>query len=236
MSDPPAEGPGPPDRARRPMSTGRKVGLGVLVAVAVLAVGALLLAGAFLWTFAGGWDGIRPEADPAGPAATRARAEATAELPARQSDLDALVAPAAGEPLARGTVDGCRRGQNNWKIRDGYTLRCRTAVVAAYPWPGTQEAHDRLTAALAEHGYSAPSPGDALTLPGAGEHATGRYEADGTELVVQIDPPGVEPLISAYYPEGDAYLDDETGGIVPAAVGSGRATLTVIATRTYYED
>lgn len=94
----------------------------VLLAVALLVV--LAAVGLFVWAFSGGWDGLRPGAQPADREVVAARREARGSLDRLTSRTLSAV---GGSELARVRFDQCEHGQNNWKIHDGYTLRCELA-------------------------------------------------------------------------------------------------------------
>jgi hypothetical protein len=101
----------------------------VLVLLGVLAIGAWLG-----WVLSGGWDGLRPKAQPDDRAVVAARAQAAAPL----DDLTATVLAAMDRlsdtglvEAARIRTDECHEGQNNWKVHSGFTLRCEIADVLA---------------------------------------------------------------------------------------------------------
>jgi hypothetical protein len=104
----------------------------LLLTLGVLAVGAW--AG---WVVSGGWDGLRPKAQPDGRAVVAARQAAHAPLDQLTAHvLAGLQRSAASGRLetveaARLRVDGCEEGQNNWKIHSGYTLRCELTDVVS---------------------------------------------------------------------------------------------------------
>lgn len=58
---------------------------------------------------------------------------------------------AAGVGLvARQTYTGCREGQNNWKVKDGYRLQCSAHSLVYFGWNGDYAAgRDRMLAAMA---------------------------------------------------------------------------------------
>ena len=89
----------------------------VTLAVAALAVGAV---GVLAYCSVFGCTVLSEDFEPRGEQAVRARAvsgTAVAELAGRAS--------AMGEVVADATRDGCRTGQNNWKIKDTYSHECR---------------------------------------------------------------------------------------------------------------
>ncbi|MDO5068201.1 MAG: hypothetical protein Q4D96_13045 [Propionibacteriaceae bacterium] len=187
------------------------------------------------WQFGGGWDGMRPEADPMSPPVVAAREEAVAALPAQQDELDALITPITGAPLARGTLDGCTRGQNSWKIHDGYTLSCATTAVTVYPWPSDAAAFHKLTAALADHGYQPKSKDSALKNPGTSGTADGRYSSAITELYLKIHPPN-RALSHVVYPGSDAHRVEDMYDVNTVFLRPPQAILITVFSRLYFED
>ena len=100
----------------------------VLIAVgSVLVLAPLAAAAVFVWSFSGGWDGIRPQPEADDRRVVQARKASGAEL----DRLTAATVALLGAPeLARARTDRCEVGQNNWKVNEGYKLRCeRTDVV-----------------------------------------------------------------------------------------------------------
>jgi hypothetical protein len=106
----------------------------LLVLLAVLLLAVLAAFGLFVWAFSGGWDGLRPHAEPGDRAVVAARSQARGELTSLTADV---LGDVPGSELARVRFDQCQQGQNNWKIHDGYTLRCELAdSVALSPAAG----------------------------------------------------------------------------------------------------
>ena len=72
-----------------------------------------------------------PPPDPLAVPIREARAVATE---AADEALEGAVAAVGGRVVARGSEDDCYRGQNNYKVHDGYDHRCtiRRAVVAGF--------------------------------------------------------------------------------------------------------
>lgn len=218
-----------------PQEKQRSLWTAVTVA-AFLLLGAFVLfpVGYFFWQFSGGWDGIRPQAEPTWNTVVAAREKATAALPDQQAELDAMIAPIAGEPLARGTLDGCKRGVNDWKIHHGYTLSCATAVVAVYPWSEDAAAAHKLAAAITERGYRPEGEHTALDSPNNSGHASGWYTSDNAEMRIDIHPPH-DPT-DIIYPGDDAYSDDDTQAVDAAIRRYYHSFLVVVISRTYFED
>jgi hypothetical protein len=112
----------------------------VLVLLGVLAFGAWLG-----WVLSGGWDGLRPKAQPDDRAVVAARQAAHAPLDQlTEHVLAGLQRPAVSGRLemveaARVRVDGCEEGQNNWKIHSGYTLRCELTDVVSLGLTGAAQ-------------------------------------------------------------------------------------------------
>lgn len=85
--------------------------------------GALVLTAVFVWSFSGGWDGIRPQPHPDDRRVVRARLLAPTSL----DRLTAATLPALGATTIAGArTDECQEGQNNWKIHDGSGLDQQT--------------------------------------------------------------------------------------------------------------
>ncbi|RRD03300.1 hypothetical protein EII34_14640 [Arachnia propionica] len=207
-----------------------------LILALVLIVGAAVLIplGRVAWEFAGGWDGIRPQAEPTWGTVVTAREEALAALPAQQDELDALITPITGEPRARGTLDGCTKGVNNWKIHHGYTLSCATAAVAVYPWPNDPAAFHQLTTTLAEHGYQPVGEHSALRPPEDMWGTSGWYTSGSAELRIDIRLP--DDLTQIIYPRDDAYSDDDTQAVDAVIRSDPLPLLVMVVSRPYFED
>lgn len=227
------------DAARtRPASWGRLLLIVILIVLITLVAGALLFALAVLWTFSGGWDGIRPEAQPDGRRVVAAREQAHATLAQRQHELNELLIPATGEPLADGTADACNRGMNDWKNHTGYTLQCETGVVAVYPLPSASS--NATAAAIDTHlrtlGYEPDSDMSAMDIYDNG-YGSGRYRKGDHTLVLEAHAAGdPDPILIGLYPSGDAYEDNDIAALDPAITGSSVATLTVGSAQVYFED
>jgi hypothetical protein len=132
-----ASGPTPPRRRRlgsRPLPRWASW-LVIALLLVLLGVGAVVAWVA--WGFAGGWDGIRPKAQPNDRAVVAARQAAHAPLDQLTGHVLAGLSRSAASgrletvEAARVRVDGCEEGQNNWKIHSGYTLRCELTDVVS---------------------------------------------------------------------------------------------------------
>ena len=218
------------------MSTAVKVVLWVLASV----VAVLLLGfGAFVWSFSGGWDGIRPAAEPDDRAVVAARE-------AGRDPLEALAGPVeqglatGGSVLGRAEVDQCSTGQNNWKIQDGWTLSCSQATVLGGAAGGTsvQAAAADVDARLQALGWVPASYGQMEQL-GGGDHAQGRYEHPddpAASMVVEVAAPGqATPYVwlgryAASWDEGDAQP------VLDAVEASSAVTVLAVVERTYFQD
>jgi len=198
----------------------------------------LLGFGAFVWSFSGGWDGIRPAAQPDDGDVVDARE-------AGWDPLGRLVGPVeqelagTGSPLGRAQLDACTTGQNNWKIHDGWTLSCAQATVlgSATPSSTVQEAAADVDARLRTLGWEPLSYGG-MELRGTGDHAEALYghpDDPDASLVVQVAAPGqADPYISL------AYSSDTQSGdaqpVVDAVEGSSAVTVVAVVERTYFQD
>lgn len=106
----------------------------LLVLLGVLLLAVLAAFGLFVWAFSGGWDGVRSQAEPSDREVVTARGQARDELTSLTTEVLRSV---PGTQLARVRFDQCEQGQNNWKIHDGFTLRCELAdSVALAPRSG----------------------------------------------------------------------------------------------------
>lgn len=120
----------------------------------LVVLGLLGLLALLVWGLSGGWDGLRPQAGPDDGRVVSARRGAGSEL----DDLAArTAATAGGQPVASVRFDRCAKGQNNFKVRDGYTLRCELteAVVRRSDGGDVTVTAASLDAALRAAGWSA---------------------------------------------------------------------------------
>ena len=157
----------------------------VLIAVGtVLVLAPLAEAALFVWSFSGGWDGIRPQPEADDRRVVRARDASGAEL----DQLTASTLGLLGAPeLARARTDECQVGQNNWKVHEGYKLRCERTdvVVLAAPVNDAAVTAQRVDAQLRAGAlvpsydgsglWQAGEEGGGLRASGSAVAAEGRY-------------------------------------------------------------
>jgi hypothetical protein len=223
----------------------------VLVLLAVVLVGVLAAVGLLVWAFSGGWDGLRGQADPHDRAVTAAR-------DGSRDDLDALtretLGAVGGRELARVRFDGCRQGENNWKIHDGYTLRCEMSdsVVLAPTGAGDVTAvAAELDQALQRAGWRPLGVRNEMTVPadpnlsylrgtrtGHYERGDERHQLD-VEVTVRADSRGTAdlPYDSSTSVEGD--VSAYRAALTPRAgtqPGSREPRLVVHTALRYFED
>lgn len=217
------------------MSTGLKV-VAWLFGSAMLIV--LLAVGWVWWSLSGGWDGIRPAAQPDDRRVVQAREDGAQPLAELADPVeDALAAGGAG--AGRAEVEGCRQGQNNWKVTDGYTLSCAQAtVLAATSATSTvQGTADDVDARLRELGWRPTSYGEMETV-GSGENAEGRYEHPDDPaalLVVDVAAPGQDrPYVSLgrFGPSDSPEAQDLLDGLA----SSSQVAVVATVERTYFQD
>lgn len=173
----------PDQHPERRLPTWAKVLLGV---AAVVVLVPLALAAWFFWSFSGGWDGIRPQPEPDDRQVVRARERAPQPLDRRTA---ATLADVGGAEIARARTDECRQGQNNWKIHDGYKLRCELTdvVVLTAPAARVREAAARLDARLRAAGYQPMYDGAGLAEPNSGGILEkGSYHGPNGDLGIEV--------------------------------------------------
>ena len=228
----------------------------LLVLLAVLLLAALAALGLLAWAFSGGWDGLRPHAQPTDREVATARAAARDHLTRLTTAvLRSVQRGAAGSELARVRFDQCRQGQNNWKIHDGYTLRCELAdSVVVSPAQGDVSAvAGRLDAELRSDGWVPVGANNEMTQDAGGRSyllstRTGRYQR-GTdeELTVGVSVrssspvPGDLPYEPSVTVEGDADAYQRAaqgaGGTRPGATGGAPVPRVVVHPSVrYFED
>ncbi len=220
------------------MSTAVKVVLWVLGGVVTLV---LLGVGVLWWGLSGGWDGIRPAAQPEDRDVVDAR-EAGHERLAALADPTATALAEVGEDLGRAEVDQCSPGQNNWKVKDGYTLSCSQASVTGWEVAGATTrvgtAATDVDARLRALGWVPTSYGEMEVRP-AGQDAEGRYEHPDdpdAALVVDVAAPGqADPYVSlGRY--GPTYEGGDAAPVLDALASSSRVTVLAVVERTYFQD
>ena len=218
----------------------------VLVLLVVLLLAVLAAFGLLLWAFSGGWDGLRGSAQPGDRAVVSARRDA-------RGTLDGLTAQAlrsvsagsgSGGELARVRFDQCEHGQNNWKIHDGYTLRCELSdsVVLSPASPDVTAVAAQVDAALRAGGWQPLGITDEMTQDAEPDHSflrqtrTGEYQrAAGQELTVGVSVRSPSPVT------GDLPYDPEVKveGDVEAYRSAAQAAAPRVVVRTtvrYFED
>jgi hypothetical protein len=237
-----------PDRYRRGSGLPRWAKV-VLVLVAVLLVGVLAVIGLFVWAFSGGWDGLRGTASPSDAKVVAAREHSGGELDRLTEGTLRTIGPA--RELARIRTDSCRSGQNNWKIHDGYTLRCERsdAVVLVPPDADVSAAGRRLSAALTAAGWHVPGGRDELTAPAEPNHsfldATRRGQLTRTDddrllLDLGVTSRGTSPVSGDVPYDPDATVEGDVTAYREALRGGGPdgagLRLVVRTTVRYFED
>lgn len=218
------------------MSTAVKVVLWVLGSVVTLL---LLAAGVLWWGLSGGWDGIRPAAQPEDADVVEAREAGHEPLGRLAGPVEAELVQ-AGSPLGPQSVDECAPGQNNWKTKDGWTLQCTQARVIGVEAPGGSVAgvSTEIDAELRSLGWKPLSYGEMEVLA-SGDVAEARYgrsDDPDAELVVEVSAPGAaRPYLwlgrgVPTWGEGDAQplLDD--------LEASPQVTVLASVQRTYFQD
>lgn len=136
----------------------------VLALLAVVVVGVLAAVGLLVWAISGGWDGLRGTAQPDDRPVVAARERSRGEL---DTVTARAVRSVAGRELARIRFDSCAHGQNNWKVHDGYTLRCELAdsVVLAPDAADVTAAAAQIDEALQRDGWRSTGIRNEMTLP-----------------------------------------------------------------------
>jgi hypothetical protein len=131
----------------------------VAIAIAIFAVLATVtLSGCMALFFSGGIGNIIRNAKPApnvdGRRITRARLTATEEIEAVLAFLDARTPFTS---YATSTDDRCYKGENDWKISEGYAHRCTVRITRFYGISGDFRAHTiGLEDLLASSGWQLP--------------------------------------------------------------------------------
>ncbi len=219
-----------PHAARRRFPRWAKV---ILSVVAAIVICVLALFGVLWWNLEGGWDGIRRPAQADDRAVVRARADVREPLRATTAETDGALRATLGEPVT-GTVDSCEPGQNNWKVHDGYTLRCTAGHVLLYT-AAPQTPLDTVVAQtrhLADAGWR-PEP--EFDLEVYGDTASARFQRGPDHLRLRIEPPtefsGLD-IPDSY----DGWNDHDVRAVEQAAGEADGILVTVVVTRTYFED
>ncbi len=208
-----------------------------LVLLALLAILALLA-----WGLAGGWDGLRPQASSDDRRVVGARRAAGGEL----DDLLASTAAAmgGGQVLASVRYDRCEKGQNNWKVHDGYTLRCELTEAAVRRADDAQVTATaaRFDAALRAAGWSAAAA-QQMTLPADPQRSvldstrSGSYARDGRRhlLDVVVTSQANSPFVPALPTGPEVETTGDAAGYRQALAADGPKVVTLTTVR-YFED
>ena len=222
------------------MSTAVKVVLWVLGGVVTLV---LLGVGVLWWGLSGGWDGIRPAAQPEDRDVVDAR-EAGHEPLAVLADPTATALAEVGVDLGRAEVDQCSAGQNNWKTKDGYTLSCSQASVTGW------EATGATTGAGGRHGHRRRRPAPVARVgarprtarwscapPGRTPRAGTSTPTTPTRRSWSTSPRPARPTRTSR----SAATDPRTRRATPqpvldALASSSRVTVLAVVERTYFQD
>ncbi len=212
--------------------------------LAVALVVALAVVALLVWAVSGGWDGLRPAAGADDRRVVDARQRAGAEL----DDLLARTQRSLGRGTVLATVryDRCEQGQNNWKVHDGYTLRCElTEAVVQRPDAGEEVTPlaRRVAAALTADGWTATGGGDEMTLPAQPNRSflertrAGSYHRDGQRhrLAVVVTTDADSPFVGPQPTGGSAVVGGDVTAYREALATPG---LKVVAQTTvrYFED
>lgn len=213
----------------------------MLLAVALVVV--LVVVALFVWAVAGGWDGLRPAASADDRRVVSARERAGAEL----DDLAARVQRTLGarEVLATVRYDRCEQGQNNWKVRDGFTLRCELTQAVIQRPDGADAVTPlaaQVDAALSAAGWS-PTSATEMTRPAQPDRSflertrSGSYQRDAQRhrLAVVVTTSADTPFAGPQPTSDSAVVSGDVAAYRDALAAPG---LKVIAQTTvrYFQD
>lgn len=231
---------GAAERSARRRRVLHRLLLGSLALTTLIVVGVLVFVGMLFWSFSGGWDGLRREAQPDDRRVVAARAAVSDTLDPANAQVLAAISPITGAPVATGSADACARGQNNWKIRNGWTLSCEAAAVSLTALPDSSETTlTSLNAALRGAGYAPEQPWEELQM-GASTGSGIFHGPDGTTVKIAINEPpapGEQAYFStALYPYGTAYQDEDLLAVTEAREASTGTTMTLAVSTTYFKD
>lgn len=224
----------PAHPGRRRLPTWARV---LLIVASVVLAGLVLFAGMLWWSLQGGWDGIRPQAQPTDREVQSSRDQARSSLDASiEETLDPARSALGSAPASTLTADGCEHGQNNWKVHDGYTLRCTAGTIAVFRLAATSDATSvsaRLGESLLAAGWQ-PDP-EGLQVNGDGTAADGRYRRGEDRLSVRIDPPGryVPIDVPGYFSD---WSRTDVDALKAAVADQNGSTAVLVVSRTYFED
>ncbi len=220
----------------------RRTWLRTALVVAAVVVGVPLAAGlVFIWSFSGGWDGIRPSAQPLDSRVVAARDDSVERTRSRHDDaLRQVIAATGGRVLDDTEVDTCTEGHNDWKRQDGYTLSCdRTAASALQLPPSTSftDAAGAVERALLDAGWAPDASRPYPTREG--DESVLRFSGGdpGAVLEVAVSTRAAMPI---YLPQ-PVYADwagqaGDVPGLEQAFAGGTGVRLLVVTRVTYFHD
>jgi hypothetical protein len=189
----------------------------VLLALLLIVVGLVAFAAWLSWVLAGGWDGLRSEAEPDDRAVVAARRLAPAPLDGLTAAVLAAMDRSTSADLvrtARVRTDDCHEGQNNWKVHSGFTLRCELDDVVAL------RLHTTPTSSL--RAASASEPLGVLDTVAREMHS--QLQRDGwTETFARsglhVTASGSRPGLRGYYSKPASSLRGAAGGRTGSLLG-----------------
>lgn len=224
-----------------PASRSPRLSKAVIIVLALLGVALLIVVivvGAFIWSFSGGWDGIRREAQPSDRRVIEGRAAVQEPLAADTAQLEKGLTALFGSPIAHGSADGCERGQNNWKIHDGYTLKCDAARVLVYELHSSSPdaAAAGITACVESAGWTAGQYGG-LKLETGADSGSGRWQkGEADQVLLAIDAPGSEIYLNYPGKFSSVYASAEMATVDQAIKNPHRTLVTVVVQKNYFLD
>ncbi|GAB3591367.1 hypothetical protein GCM10027446_09070 [Angustibacter peucedani] len=215
----------------------------VIVLAVVLVLAFLAVVGLFVWAMSGGWDGLRPGASADSRKVVKARQSAGGQLDVLAAGTVQLVG--AGEPVARLRYDHCYEGQNNWKVHDGYTLRCELVELVVVQAPGgdvtATAAHLARTVTAA--GWTSYGVADDMTSPPDPDRSyqqqtrSAHYQREGErhQLDLVVTSRGDTPFLATNPLVSDHVVSGDPDALQAALAADG---LKVVATTSlrYFDD
>jgi len=206
-----------------------------LIGVCIVAVGVpLAFAAVVVWSFSGGWDGIRPQPEPDDRRVVQARAASGAAL----DRLTAATLPlVGGAELARARIDECQVGQNNWKVHEGYKLRCERSDVVVLAVADIDDVGgvERLAGRIRAAGLTSVYSGSELGIDGSrdGRYVTGGDQG-GSVLVTVVARPAQtyqDPTLGLDPPD----VQGDPAGVIAALAQPGASVVVLRTTVTYLQ-